>query len=419
VSGRQRMKKKKIFYRWWIVFSAFLITAVGLGAINSTSGILVKPVCEELGISRAEFSTYRTFVTLVGTVLLPAYGRLINCIGIKKVMIFCTVGISSVTFMYSFSTELWHFYVIALINGLVLNGLSFMSVGILIRNWFIDKLGITTGLAYAGTGIGAAIMAPIVGWIVENMSWQAVFRIIGLIIFIILIPTIVFLVKEKPEDIGLESYTEKSKDEVTKDEIESFNGIMFQQAIKTPTFWLLVIPIFLLAILASAPNVHTVPYLSDIGYSTTYATSIVSLIMIMLTIARIILGIVYDKYGSLFGNLFLSFCCMAFPLLALIAKTPTIPFIYAAFYGMASSGASIPVAILVSNYFGSKDYSSIFSVFTMISTFGAAIGAPIMGAIFDITESYYLAWIMLFVFAIIILITLIATNKTSKNLKIN
>ena len=412
------MKTKKIYYGWLIVFSAFLITAAGVGAINSTSGVLVKPVCEDLGISRAEFSTYRTIVTLVGAFLMPFYGNLINKIGVKKVMLFCTVGLSIVTFAYSFSTELWHFYLIAFINGIVLNGLSFMSVGILIRNWFIDKLGIATGLAYAGSGIGAAIMAPIVGWVVENMSWQSVFRIISIVILIILLPTILFLVKEKPKDIGLNPYSNQKKEkEKSKENKVVFEGIMLKQAIKTSTFWLLVIPIFLLAILASAPNVHTVPYLTDIGYSTVYATSIVSFIMIMLTIAKIVLGIFYDKFGALIGNLFLSVCCVGFPLLAFIASTPGIPWVYAALYGMASSGASIPIAILVSNYFGSKDYSSIFSIFTMVSTFGASIGAPIMGAIFDSTRSYHLAWVMLTVFSIIVLITLVLSNMTSKKIK--
>jgi len=412
------LKTKKIYYGWLIVFSAFLITAAGVGAINSTSGVLVKPVCEDLGISRAEFSTYRTIVTLVGAFLMPFYGNLINKIGVKKVMLFCTVGLSIVTFAYSFSTELWHFYLIAFINGIVLNGLSFMSVGILIRNWFIDKLGIATGLAYAGSGIGAAIMAPIVGWVVENMSWQSVFRIISIVILIILLPTILFLVKEKPKDIGLNPYSNQKKEkEKSKENKVVFEGIMLKQAIKTSTFWLLVIPIFLLAILASAPNVHTVPYLTDIGYSTVYATSIVSFIMIMLTIAKIVLGIFYDKFGALTGNLFLSGCCVGFPLLAFIASTPGIPWVYAALYGMASSGASIPIAILVSNYFGSKDYSSIFSIFTMVSTFGASIGAPIMGAIFDNTRSYHLAWVMLTVFSIIVLITLVLSNMTSKKIK--
>lgn len=393
----------------------------GLGAINSMSGVLVKPVCDELGFSRAEFSFYRTIITLVATFLMPVYGRLIRKIGVKKVMLFCAVGMPIVTFAYSFSTQIWHFYLIAFINGFFLNGLSFMSVGILISNWFDDKQGIATGLAYAGSGIGAAIMAPIVGQIVVSMGWQSVYRVIGVIVLAITLPTVLFLIKEKPEQMGLKTYKDKSKKsddiEITKDTKPAFEGITLKQSLKTPTFWMLLIAIFLLAIMAAAPNVHSVPYLTDIGYSTAFAASIVSAIMIMLTVAKIILGVFFDKFGSLAGSIFLSACCVIYPILALAASNPSIPWIYAVFYGMASSGASIPIAILVSKYFGSLEYATIFSVFSMVSTLGQSFGAPVMGAIYDNTGSYYGAWIMPLVFAIIITVTLVGANIFSRKIK--
>jgi len=407
------IKTKKIFYGWFIVFACMLITGGGIGVINSTSGVLVKPVCDELGFSRAEFSFYRTIVTLVGTLLMPFYGKLIGKIGVKKVMLFCTIALSMITFCYSFAMQIWHFYLLATINGVFLNGLHFMTVGILIKNWFDDKQGMATGIAYAGSGIGAAIMAPIVGQIVETMGWQSVFQIIGIIIMAVLLPTVLFFVKERPESIGLAPYKENKKAEEKSKGI-TFEGLTLKQALKTPTFWLLMVPIFLLAIMASAPNVHTVPYLTDIGYSTAFAASIVSAIMIMLTVAKIILGIFFDKFGTLAGSLFLSVCCIVFPLLALAAENPSIPWIYSVFFGMASSGATVPIAVLVSRYFGSRDYSTIFSVFSMISTLGASVGAPIMGAIYDQTGSYHPAWIMLIIVSMIITVTLIGANIASR-----
>lgn len=410
-------KSNKIFYGWIIVLASLLITMTGLGAINSMSGVLVKPVCDDLGFTRAEFSFYRTIITLVGTFLMPLYGRLIRKIGVKKVMLVCSVGLSTTTFLYSFSTQIWHFYLIASINGLFLNGLSFMSVGILIRNWFEAKQGLATGIAYAGTGIGAAIMAPIVGQIVTGMGWQAVFRVIGVIVILIGLPTVILLVREKPEDMGLTAYRGKNDDAGDKNTGSGFTGITFQNALKTPVFWMLMIAIFLLAIMAAAPNVHSVPYLTDIGYSTTFAASIVSAIMIMLTVAKIVLGVFFDRFGSLAGSVFLSICCVLFPLLALVAGNPGVPWIYAVFYGMASSGASVPIAILASKYFGNLEYATIFSVFSMVSTFGQSFGAPIMGAIFDTSGSYYGAWIMLFVFAIVITVTLVGANISSRKIK--
>lgn len=411
---RRGMKRKKIYYGWIIVIASFLVTMVGLGAINSMTGVLVKPVCDELGFSRAEFSFYRTVITLVGTFLMPFYGRRIQQIGVKKIMLVCSVALPLVTFAYSFSTKIWHFYLIAAVNGLFLNGLSFMVVGILIRNWFQDKQGIATGLAYAGSGIGAAILAPIVGYIVEYMSWQAVYRVVAIIVLAIALPTVIFLVRERPEEMGLEQYRDKKGKNGR--EVPAARGITLKESMRTPTFWLLMIAIFLLAIMAAAPNVHTVPYLTDIGYTTAFAASIVSSVMIMLTVAKIALGFFFDRFGALAGSLFLSVCCLVFPIVALMASKPVVPWVYSVFFGMASAGVSIPIAILAAKYFGNIEYAAIFSSFSMVSTLGQSVGAPVMGGIFDATGSYYGAWIMLLLFAAIITMTLVGAYLSSKKI---
>jgi hypothetical protein len=42
---------------------------------------------------------------------------------------------------YSFSTGCGSFYALAVINGLMINGITMMSIGVLVNNWFIPKKG--------------------------------------------------------------------------------------------------------------------------------------------------------------------------------------------------------------------------------------------------------------------------------------
>ncbi len=73
---------------------------------------------------------------------------------------------------YSFSTRLWQFYALAVINGLMINGITMMAIGVLVNNWFIQKKGIAIGISYSGLRMMAAIMVPVAGSVIENFGWQ-------------------------------------------------------------------------------------------------------------------------------------------------------------------------------------------------------------------------------------------------------
>lgn len=415
--GAVDIKGSKIFYGWIIVLAGSIVAAIGLGLFNSTNSIFVKPICDELGFSRAEFTLHRTIITLTSAFLLPVYAKLISRMGVKRIFLFCSIGLGLVTFSYSFASELWHFYVIAAINGLFLNGTSFMIIGILVNLWFDSKKGLATGLAYSGSGLGAAVMVPIFGKFIEYAGWRWSYRAIGILGISILIPIVLFLIKDRPEQMGLKPYRSGQADSKSGSGDSPKAGVTMKEASRTPTFWMLLIAFFLIAVCAGGVNTHTIPYLTDIGYTTLFATSVFSLFMLALTFGKIIAGAVYDKFGTFLGNFFIALSCLLFPIFALVAKLPFIPYLYAVFVGIASAGFSVPVTVLVTNYFGTRDFSSIFSLFTMLTTLGSAVSIPLMGAIYDGTGSYTPAWFMLLAAGAIITICLVGGDLLNRREK--
>lgn len=49
--------------------------------------------------------------------------------------------------------------------------LAGISVTTLVNNWFVDKRGLATGLAFAGSGVSAAIMTPVLTTVVTDYGW--------------------------------------------------------------------------------------------------------------------------------------------------------------------------------------------------------------------------------------------------------
>ena len=125
---------------------------------------------------------------------------------------------------------------------------------------------------------------------------------------------------------------------------------------------------------------------------------------------------IFDKFGNFVGSIFVGICCIGCPLFALMPQFMASPFLYAIFLGLAGSGFSVPVNILVTNYFGNKDFSTIFSLCSMTTTFGSALSVPFMGLVYDISGNYSIAFIVLLAISLLATLCLVGMNLASRKL---
>lgn len=386
--------------QWGIVIGCFLLLAINVGGFNSSTAVYINPILDELGFGRGEFVFYKTIFIVISAFLMPFYGMLIKKYGAKKVMLIASICQGLVFAMYGFATDLWHFYALAMLQGVFLNGVSFMSVGIVINNWFDGEKGVAGAMAFCGTGAGAAILVPILTQLVIAFNWRIVNVGVGVIGAMVAIPIVLLMISDHAPQQKTESSTSSNT--------VSTYGYTAKNAMKIPTFWMLAASIFILNVIGAGTMAHMVPALTDVGYTEVFATSVYSLLMFISIAGKIATGGVFDKFGSLVGVICLSICMIITPIVTLLAGVSSaFPFMLALFLGIGSSGASVPINILVTEYFGTKDFALIFSRINSFGAFGMAVSATVVGFIFDGTGSYNLAWIIMLVFAIILLFCLV------------
>jgi MFS family permease len=384
----------KPHYAWMIVFAGSLITGAGAGIFNSCFGVFIKPVCEDLGFLRGRFTMCGSISMFVSMLLMPLFGAIFRRFGFKRIavigMIVCSLSFAG----YSMASELWQFYVLALVCGLFINCVGIMSVGILVSNWFFDKRGLAAGIAYSGSGFLAAILIPVANKFIQSVGWRWTYRFLGSVAFLVLATAILFIVKDKPEDIGLKPYVSKNRAGSQK-AFDPYSGLTRKEAFHTRSFRLLALAVMGIALCQAGPHTHTISFLSDLGYSASYASTVASTYLIFLTGFKIVMGLLFDRIGSLVGSLLIGGCCVLFPVFALLAAFPVSPWIYALLLGLASSGTTILGTVLTANYFGRKDFSLIYSVISMFSYIGVAVSSPVLGSIYDSTGSYTLACVLI------------------------
>src|SRR5262252_262499 len=74
--------------RWWVVFATICGLLVGAGPINVfTFGVFLKPITEELGLSRGALSTALTFHAAIAALVLPFVGWMVDRWGARRIML--------------------------------------------------------------------------------------------------------------------------------------------------------------------------------------------------------------------------------------------------------------------------------------------------------------------------------------------
>lgn len=108
----------------------------------------------------------------------------------RKLLIASSFGIPLAYFCYSWASQLWHFYLIAFLEGLFTNGISFLTVGTVVNNWFESKRAVATGLAFAGSGLGGAVFMPVVSAVIEAWGWRWAYRMTAAAGLALLLPAL-------------------------------------------------------------------------------------------------------------------------------------------------------------------------------------------------------------------------------------
>jgi len=140
---------------------------------------------------------------------------------------------------------------------------------------------------------------------------------------------------------------------------------------------------------------HIVIFALGLNISPASAAGIISVFGIFQIIGMNSLGFLGDKLGSrkTFVIAYVLTAASFIWLLFMAQDTITI-YIFAAIVGFGSGGNQVLFSPAVAEIFGLKSHGVILGTVSFVGSFGAALGAFSAGLIFDLTQSYTLAFII-------------------------
>jgi OFA family oxalate/formate antiporter-like MFS transporter len=270
-----------------------------------------------------------------------------------------------------------------------------------IARWFVKKRTTAIGFTIAGFASGAIAWPLVSQWLISSVNWQQTFIILGIISGIVMIPLAQFL-KTSPESIGLQAYGHENTEKVLQKN-PSGDGLTLKQTAKTIRFWLWGPIIFCFFTALNVLYVHIVAYARDIDVPPMIAASTLSIIAGTSIIARLSIGAISDKIGTikaLVGAMFLAVIAFIF----LVASPELWSFyLFAVIFGLAY-GSVVPLETAVpAGLFGITSLGTIMATAGLFPMIGASFGPPIAGAIFDQSHNYLSAFIICLVLVVLAL----------------
>ncbi len=418
------MANDKIHYAWWVLVACCMMMLGGQGIINNCSGLFYAPAAEAYGVGRGDISFYRTIANLATCCALPLAGKYLPRVNVRVVCpIAMTIICISAALMPS-CTDVWMWYVIGAIQGLLGAFIFLVPAPVILANWFYKRSGFAVGFAMAFSGLGGVIFNPIISAAIAAWGWQTAYLVYAACAAVVSLPFLIFVLRFKPEDMGLKPYGWEESQEEKLVEAEAANppeaerpGVTLHDAVRTPAFWLTLLLAGLIAF-STTYYQHFSGFATSIGWDTVMAGTLVSACSLGNMVLKLIYGALADKIGAKRSTLIaLLVCIMGFVIFLTMQQTIMAMYIAAVCYGATLALTAVGAPIITKAIFGLKDYSRIFSRVTIATYLIGAIGMSGIAYIYDFFGSYNPAFMLGILLGGIATVILLAIFAMAKNLK--
>lgn len=387
----------KGYYGWRIVALMFFTLFFTGGHGFYTFSVYLPRLIETLkcGVFPATIGI-ATWAVVVGLAS-PAVGVCMQRFGARKVLITATAGAGAVAFLMSFVTTLWHLYAVMALAGVATAASTLVPAQTIVTVWFRKYRGRAMALTLMGIGLGGLVLPPATSYLIAHFGWRGAYRVMGLLFFIIVLPPLAALLRNRPSDVGQMPdglAPEKGADAAA----QLPSGVSVRRAIRSLAFWL-ILGIYVLQLYAtSAVAMNTQVFAENRGFSVMTAPLFMAFALGVTLPGRFITGVLCDRFSPkaimAVAGLFVAAGPLALDVC--VIKLGWIDFraigVFALLQGGAIAMNAVVLPVLIGRCFGERNFSKIMGLIMTGFALGILLGPTTAGRIFDKTGSYEIAF---------------------------
>jgi len=403
------MPKEKhpfIFYGWLIVATGIVVYALGYGTRYSFS-VIFPVLIDEFQWPRDITAAILSVHILVYGFVAPVAGHLVDRIGPRKTMAFGTMLLALGLVLSGEGREPWHFYLtFGLLSGVGLCLIGAVPFTAVIRNWFERRRGLAFSLLFLGAG-GSFACYPGIAFLIETVNWRTTFVIEGIIIASFMLPLLLLIVRYHPREKGLVSdgasdaggSSSSAGREAPRIVNQAWAAVdwTLPEAVRAGRFWLLCLTTFSLwGITQHIMVAHHVAFATDVGYSKTYASSVLSLFGVLFACGSLT-GLISDRIGrepTMTISTIIGISGIVVLMLIRDTSKPWMLYYYSIALGFGQGMTAPTIAASVTDIFQGPKVGAVIGSIWFSFAMGGAIGPWLGGWIFEFTDNYLVAFLV-------------------------
>lgn len=381
-----------------MVAAGLVACAAAVGLVGNCYSLFLVPVCEELGFTRSQMSLNQTILGIGMMAVSLLWGPVFAKLRLKRVMSIAAVATCVAYFLCGLARNLATFYALSVVLALSTALLAWSPLTVIIGNWFNEKRGLAIGITFMGSGVGGMLFNAIGGVLISNVGWRATFMIYAAVMAVTMLPTVLFVIKIKPEDVGLRPYGDHAD---TGAVVGEKPGISFTKALKGRIMWILLGCFLLLGFCMNSMNLTTAPNMRALGHSAVVSAGIASAYMASLAISKIVLGAMCDRIGTWRGCAVSLIALVGATVCAVFARNMGVVVVFVVCNGLGTAFGSVAFPLIARDIYGEKDQAAISGIFNSICSLGGAFGPTICGMVYDMTGAYSPAYMVMTAFGVL------------------
>jgi MFS family permease len=262
-----------------------------------------------------------------------------------------------------------------------------------LNNWFVKKRGFAVGLAMTFSGLGGAVMNPVLAWVIQSFGWRTAYLVNAGITGAIVLPFLIFVLRLRPSDKGLKPYGWEER-EAAQEALTGEMGVSRDEAVHSAAFVIMAVIFAATGFLGSYTQIMT-PYGLSLGLAVSAAAILPSLNMICNAVSKLAMGAINDRFGGkvmIYSGLT---AVLASMLLLLNGLNPPAGLYIGAFMaGTFLTVMTVSAPLMVHTIFGARDDSRIYVYLSLGQSLFISSGTTIIGFMYDYTGSYSMAFVV-------------------------
>lgn len=379
-----------VFRGWWQVAAAFVVQAVSSASVFTAYSLVAVPFKIEFAPSNMVLMLGITVTVLATGILSPPVGAAVDRLSMRKLMLiggcFLTVGFALLSFATSMNQVIVIYLLFMSVSSLLIGPLAASA---LLARWFTRRRGMAMGIAASGTAIGGMIIPPLLQGLLDGFDWRMALRIYSVIVFVVTVPTVFFLVINRPSDCN--QFPDGDDEAEATIKAAGFVPMPAEQSVnlmRSKNFWFIALSLGTIFCGSTALVSNLVPVINEIGFDAAKAALLLSIFSFANLAGKLLCAAVADRVDfrvgllTIMGGLAVGMLCFS------AAQSFIILAVSAIIIGTSAGGASPLWSVILARIYGPERIGRVMGQMTLIIMPFTLFAPPLFGWTFDQTNSY-------------------------------